>query len=275
MYALARGEDGAVLKDEQGKPQFRELTNEEKANLKPGPDGKVHIANNGIFNGSELDPSAAAKYADQNNGATYFIHFPEANNIVSELLIAAYQKHLEGDVFGLTNATQEVKNVMEQYGQSGLQLDGHSRGTMTVGNAMASLTKDPQAQGVLNKTNVNFYGPAYNVRQADELLAWLQNRDSMSPEEKNKAMLMFQNHNADPVGSWPVVGNNAGTGGTIPQGSNILLEQLRAVAGQENTVHNCYGGRNPNCDSFWNDSPTNKPEAKPARPELINRGAEP
>jgi filamentous hemagglutinin len=273
MYTLARGEDGSVLKDEQGKPQFRELTNEEKANLKPGPDGKVHIANNGIFNGGELDPSAAAKYADQNNGATYFIHFPEANNIVSELLIAAYQKHLEGDVFGLTNATQEVKNAMQQYGQSGLQLDGHSRGTMTVGNAMTSLTKEPAAQGTLNKTTVNFYGPAYNVRQADELLAWLQNRDSMSPEEKNKAMLMFQNHDADPVGSWPVVGNNAGTGGSIPDGSNILLEQIKAVTGQENTVHNCYGAGSKDgaCVNFWKDT-GGKPVSLPARPDLLNEG---
>ncbi len=275
MYTVARGEDGAVLKDEQGKPQFRELSNEEKANLKPGADGKVHIANNGIFNGSELDPSAAAKYADQNNGATYFIHFPEANNIVSELLIAAYQKHLEGDVFGLTNATQEVKNAMQQYGQSGLQLDGHSRGSMTVGNAMTSLTKEPAAQGTLSKTTVNFYGPAYNVRHADELLAWLQNRDSMSPEEKNKAMLMFQNHDVDPVGSWSVVGNNAGTGGSIPHGSNILLEQIKAVTGQENTVHNCYGSGDAKCNPFWGDNKIRKPIAKPARPELLNQGAAP
>jgi len=97
----------------------------------------------------------------------------------------------------------------------------------------------------------------------------------MSPEEKAKAMLMFQNHDADPVGSWPVVGNNAGTGGTIPQGSNILLEQLRAVTGQENTVHNCYGSGNVKCKPFWGDNETRKPIAKPARPELLNQGATP
>jgi filamentous hemagglutinin len=259
-----------VSREENGKPVVRELSPQEKANLQPGPDGKVHIANNGIFNGSELDPSAAAKYAEQNGGAAYFIHFPQASNVVSELLIAGYQKHLEGDTLGLTNATQEVKNAMYQYGQSGLQLDGHSRGSMTIGNAMESLAKEPGAQGTLSNTTVNFYGPAYNAQQADELLSWLQNRSSMTPEEKARTMLMFQNHNADPVGSLPLVGNNPGTGGTLPQGSSRLREQIRAVTGQKDTVHNCYGAGDEACRQFWRDSPNQQPVLQPARPELLN-----
>ena len=269
IYTNVKDKDGNIVPDKNGNPKFRELSLEEKSNLKAGPDGKVHIANNGIFNGTELDPSAAAKYAQQNNGANYFIHFPEANNSVSELLIAAYQKHLEGNVLGLTNATQEVKNLMQQHGQSGLQLDGHSRGSMTVGNALESLANDSNTKGALSNTSVNFYGPAYSVKKADDLMSWLQNRSSMPSEDKNKAMLLFQNHNADPVGGWSVIGSNPGTAGTIPPGSSTFVEQIRAVTGQKTTVHNCYGSGGKACEQFWNDSPNNKPISLPALPENL------
>lgn len=272
MYAIVKHEDGSIALNSNGAPRFRELSTDEKSNLQPGPDGKIHIANNGIFNGTEFDPSAAAKYAAQNNGAAYFIHFPEASNAVSELLIAAYQKHLEGDTLGLTNATREVKDAMTQYGQSGLQLDGHSRGSMTVGNAMESLARETGANGSLGNTSINFFGPAYNAQKADELLAWLQNRGGMTSEEKGRAILMFQNHIADPVGGLPLVGNNPGTGGTVPPGSSALVEKVRAVAGQKITVHNCYGAGDPDgaCQKFWRDT-GGSPVSQPARPELLNR----
>jgi len=48
------------------------------------------------------------------------IHLTEANSVTSELIIASYQKFLEGDKAELTNATQEVKGMMETYGTSGL-----------------------------------------------------------------------------------------------------------------------------------------------------------
>lgn len=48
-----------VTKDQDGKPVFRELSNDEKNNLQKASDGKVHITDNGIFN----DADAAAKYA--------------------------------------------------------------------------------------------------------------------------------------------------------------------------------------------------------------------
>ena len=113
----------------------RELSNEEKNNLQKGSDGKVHITDNGIFN----DADAAAKYAAQHtnsDGALYAIHFPEAENGLSEMMVAGYQKYLESDLLGLTNATQETKTMMENYGTEGLHLDGHSRGSLTVANAM-------------------------------------------------------------------------------------------------------------------------------------------
>jgi filamentous hemagglutinin len=86
IYEIVKDEDGKTQFDEKtGKPILRELSEQEKANLKPGPDGKVHIATNGIFN----DKDAAGGYALQHSstqGPQYLIHFPEADNIVSELL---------------------------------------------------------------------------------------------------------------------------------------------------------------------------------------------
>jgi len=93
MYKLQRDESGKVELDEKtGKPLSIKLSESEKLNLKPGKDGKVHIVNNGIFNGRLNNPVAAAKYANQLtniDGEVYFIHFPQAgevNNDTEKLL---------------------------------------------------------------------------------------------------------------------------------------------------------------------------------------------
>lgn len=262
MYEVLKDKDGTTLHDEKtGRPMLRELSDAEKSNLKAGPDGKVHIAANGIFN----DSQAAGTYADQHSttkGPQYLVHFPEAVNTVSELLVAGYQKFLEGDTMGLTNSTTQVKSSIDQYGATGLQLDGHSRGAMTVGNAMESQTTEPNAQGSLKATTINFFGPAYNAQQADKLLSNLQDRQSLPVDQQPATVLQFQNHAADPVGG--LIGGNPATGGTIPEGSGIAREAVRAATGQPNTVHNCYGmSRDAACTKFWDGS---YPQAAPAQP---------
>ncbi|WP_404549502.1 hypothetical protein, partial [Dyella jejuensis] len=94
------------------------------------------------------------------------IDFPEASNALSELLVAGYQKNLENDFFGLTNATVETKDMMLLYGETGLHFDGHSRGSMTIGNAMESIARMSGSQGILSNTTVGFFGPAYNAAKA-------------------------------------------------------------------------------------------------------------
>lgn len=255
--------------DENGKPiQGRKLTEEEKMNLQPGKDGKVYVADNGIFN----DSAAAAKYADQHStagdGPQYYIAFPEANNTLSELLIAAYQKNLENDFWGLTNATEETRLMMLLYGQDGLHLDGHSRGSLTIGNAMESIAKMPGAGGLLSGTSVSFFGPAYNAAQADQLLSFLQDRSAISdPSQRQNMVLTLQNNIADPVGRF--IGGNPATGGTIPDGTTLLEQMIRAATGQPNTSHNCYGspvGTSP-CSKFWKDSPGEQAVSAP-----VNQG---
>jgi filamentous hemagglutinin len=254
VYEVLKDENGKALLDDKGNVQRRELSDEEKRNLKPGPDGKVHIANNGIFN----DIDGAAKYADQHSsadtGPQYLIHFEKANNFTSELMIAAYQKNLENDFWGLSNAAVQTKEYMVQFGQSGLHIDGHSRGTLTTGSAMESLARDPANAGMLGQTSMNFFGAAYSVQKADSLLGVLQNRSVFSSVEQRDAMaLQYQNHNFDPVARAPLVGFNAGTGGTIPEGSNRLWEWLK-VFGGDKTAHNCYGKGGELCKPFWSDT---------------------
>lgn len=251
MFEIEKDADGNTLIDEKtGKPILRALSEQEKADIRPGLDGKVRIAINGIFNDQDAAGSYANQHSDQ-KGPQYLIHFPEAEGTVPELLVAAYQNFLENDFWGLSNSTTQVKYFMNQYGESGLQLDGHSRGAMTIGNALESQAKNGNSLGSLSETIINFYGPAYNAAKADALLSTLQNRDSVTNLDQINAMvLQLQNHIADPVGG--LIGNNPSTGGTIPIGSSSFLEAINAVTGEAVTAHNCYGASsNPDCAIFW------------------------
>lgn len=198
----------------------------------------------------------------------YFIYFPQTNNFVSELFVAGYQKFLEGDMLGLTNATQEVKGIVNQYGATGLQMDGHSRGTMTVDNAYSSLLNDGDA-GAYPNLRTNMAGPAANVNNADAKLAQLQGRDAilvtapMSPEgsiyrptteqEKSDMSIQYQNHKSDFVGN--IIGGNEPTGGNNSAGAS-KTDEWKNMFGGPATVHSCYGSGNPKCDekNYWKDS---------------------
>lgn len=265
MYEVLRDKDGNVMRDAKGNVMTRALTDDEKNHLVAGADGKVHIANNGIFNTEDGAAKYAVQHSSAKEGPQYMILFPEANNTISELLIAGYQKYLEGDLAGLTNATQETKNAMQLYGETGLHIDGHSRGAMTTGNALESMQNLPDARGSLDRTTINFYGPAYNALQADNILGNLQNRDSVIDiNQKNDKVLQFQNHKADPVGT--LIGNNPATGGTLPDGSNTLKEEARAATGQPITTHNCYGSDSSDeCRKMWGDMPYQIPVLKPVK----------
>lgn len=241
VYEVVKDEKGQTVMDSQtGKPQLREL---EKGELpKPGPDGKVHIAANGIFNGAD----AAGNYANQHStteGPQYVIHFPEADSMGGELLVAGYQKFLENGYTGLSNSTTQMVDYMERYGQEGLHLDGHSRGSMTIGNAMEHLgSSGGGVPAPLSNTSINLFGPAYNAGETAGLL------NGLSGGEQNSVGL--QNHRADAIGRF--LGGNPSTGGTIPEGSSQGREMVRAVTGQPITSHNCYGKSNDSeCGEFW------------------------
>ncbi len=230
MRKVLRGKDGEVLLAADGKPLSVPLTAEEKRNLKPGADGKVHIFANGIFNDTTAAVGYAAQMTKAGDGEIYLVHFPQANNVLSELLVAGYQKFMEGDAWGLTNSSQEFVNLMNEYGNDGLALYGHSRGAMTIINAMEVLANEPAGNVVLGNTSVSLFGPAYNAQEAAGLL----NRLSGG----RNSVVQLENHAADFVGS--LIGANPPTWDQIPPGSSKAQEWIRML-GDAPTVHSCYG----------------------------------
>jgi filamentous hemagglutinin len=230
--------------------QWQEMTPDEKAKIPPGS----RIANNGIFNGDPNDPKAAQNLAEQNSSgdAQYLVHFPQANTLVAELLVAGYQKFLENGTTGLTNATQQNVDLIKQTGGD-ITLDGHSRGGMTVGNA---LTAVQEQGGAGDKTNVNLFGSAYNAQDAANTVNQLTN---------GLGQVTSQVHKDDFVGT--VLGGNAATGGTTPTGSSTLQEWIKML-GSDSTSHNNYGdGKNEKgIKDYWGGV---KPEPQPVKPTNV------
>jgi filamentous hemagglutinin len=169
------------------------------------------------------------------------------DNTVSELLVAGYMKMLDGDFWGLSTSTLAMRDIMLIYGNEGLHLDGHSRGGMTIGNALESIDKMEGSQGLLGQTTLNLFGSAYSSTHANAILGRLQDRSQKNnPDDWN---VMQSTHIADFVGRF--IGGNPATGGKIPQGSTWIKE-VKRVLGEEQTAHNCYGastGRT--CSALW------------------------
>ncbi|HAO24549.1 MAG TPA: filamentous hemagglutinin [Methylophaga sp.] len=210
---------------------MHEIDEPEKFRLKVnGENKKLNVFTNGLFN----DESAAGAYSVQMAEApigekVYVVHFPDANNFLSELLVAGYQKGLESAALGNTNATQEIINLSQIYGQDGLNLIGHSRGSMTIGNAMETL----QTMGLvepLSNTNIKFVGPAYSAQEAANSLDTLSGGNQTSVE--------LQNHMADFVGR--LIGGNPATYGEVAEGSGLIKEWIKLFGAAPN-VHGCYG----------------------------------
>ena len=170
---------------------------------------------------------------------------------------------------GLANATDLTREYMLLYGQEGLHLDGHSRGSLTVGNAMESLENLPDSSGLLSDTTVGFFGPAYNAAAADALLSHLQNRnDWVNPQD---GVLTLQNHTNDIVGGW--IGLNPSTGGVTPEGGNTAWEMARVLGGT-NTSHNCYSSGEEGCRGLWMDQPDRQSAPVPINQVPMSRAEE-
>ncbi|UNF54645.1 filamentous hemagglutinin [Bartonella krasnovii] len=237
--------NGVPIRDARGQkiPKFHYLTEEEKQHLQEGADGKVHVSFNGIF----TPPEEAAVYAEQHakdkNNPLYFVVFPEADSAISELLVAGYQKFLENNFWGLTNSTQTAKALMYGYGLTGLELYGHSRGTMTLGNMLNSF-KQEGVHGIANEnTDINFYGPAFNVLSAVDLLRYLR--------DGKQTTIGFDGHKYDFVSR--MIGGNGYTYETAPAGSNAWKEAWKMFTDPRN-VHTCLGSVDDMCHKLYGTS---------------------
>ncbi|WP_249961062.1 hypothetical protein [Histophilus somni] len=247
--------------------QLKEVSDQERENLRQVTytdplTGKLNtryvVAFNGIFN----DENAAAKLAVQNYVAgqnpdtgkidkklfenLYFVHHPKANNPISEVLVAGYQKMLEGSfnnkIFGMDNSALQAVELMKSYGKDNLYLGSHSRGTLTLSNALTALnTEENRKNKILSGTLIKMVGPAANVSNADNRLSRLQTGSARN-NSNSAGSIRIENHISDLVGSMPILlGGNPST-----MDENLLnknkLDLIKDIFSNErSSVHNCYG----------------------------------
>ena len=111
-----------------------------------------------------------------------------------------------------------------------MSLVGHSRGAMTIGNAMTSLERLPDATGSLYNTDIKIVGPAYNAQTMANQL------DRLS--EGFAQGVNLQNHADGFVGT--LIGGNPATYDQRPNDSSKIKETVK-IFGDAPTVHSCYG----------------------------------
>ena len=267
--ADAKGVDRTkYLKQQLGKGrniyQLHELSDQERNQLqkvtytdpKTGKtESKYVVAFNGIFN----DRNSAAKFAVQNYVAgrdektgdinkrlyknAYFVHHPKANNAFSELLVAGYEKMFEGsfgNLLGMDNPSLQAMNMMKQYGKDDLYLGSHSRGTLTVSNALKALnTEDNREKKLLSNTTVKMVGPAADVTRADGYLSQLQTGKERTA---SNGSIRIENHASDPVGSMPLIlGGNPATTSENNLNKSWLQRTADMFSDERLSVHNCHG----------------------------------
>ena len=244
--------------------QLHELSDQERNQLqkvtytdpKTGKtESKYVVAFNGIFN----DRNSAAKFAVQNYVAgrdektgdinkrlyknAYFVHHPKANNAFSELLVAGYEKMFEGsfgNLLGMDNSSLQAMNMMKQYGKDDLYLGSHSRGTLTVSNALKALnTEDNREKKLLSNTTVKMVGPAADVTRADGYLSQLQTGKERTASDGS---IRIENHASDPVGSMPILlGGNPATTSENNLNKSWLQRTADMFSDERLSVHNCHG----------------------------------
>jgi len=129
---------------------------------------------------------------------------------------------------------------MNEYGESGLDVDAHSRGGLTLGSALEYLDDDNLY--VLGNTSLNFFGSAYNAEDAANLLNTLSDGTQTS--------VTSQNHTDDFVGG--IIGGNPSTGGATPEGRSTVEEWYNMFINSA-TAHSCYGngGGKDQCGDYW------------------------
>ena len=218
-------------------------------------ESKYVVAFNGIFN----DRNSAAKFAVQNYVAgrdektgdinkrlykdAYFVHHPKAKNGLSELLVAGYEKMFEtsfGNLLGMDNSSLQAMNIMKQYGKDDLYLGSHSRGTLTVSNALKALnTEDNREKKLLSNTTVKMVGPAADVTRADGYLSQLQTGKERTASDGS---IRIENHASDPVGSMPILlGGNPTTTSENNLNKSWLQRTADMFSDERLSVHNCHG----------------------------------
>jgi filamentous hemagglutinin len=215
-------------------------TNPEKATVQPvdkdtqtelanAPSGAV-LAVNGIDNPLERAGQLAMQNAEPVNKTEqnpegekphtiYLMHYVPANNGLSELMIAAYEKSL-ASTLGYSNQDEAYAAAIQARGQLETTSLGHSRGTIVQTNANNML-------GEQNFTNPNLSVRGVGGAVTGETYTAAAQKVTGDDSKNNITFKYFIN---DPV---PVVaGGNPGV---------ISLAEFWKVLSTSNSAHSCYG----------------------------------
>ncbi len=124
---------------------------------------------------------------------------------------------------------------MYLYGNTGLHIDAHSRGTLTAGNGSYNLV-NRGVHGIAKETRVNFFGPAYNTQNMANTLYILR--------DGKQTTVGLENHADDFVGI--KFGGNPATFHQRPLGSNAVKEAKKVLSGHP-SPHDCYSHADGKC----------------------------
>jgi filamentous hemagglutinin len=225
--------------------------------LANAPSGAV-LAVNGIDNPLERAGQLAMQNAEllrDANGVEskpttiYLMHYVPANNGLSELMIAAYEKSL-APTLGYSNQDEAYAAAIQARGQLETTSLGHSRGTIVQTNANNMLGEQ------------NFTNPDLSVRGVGGAVtgetytdAALKVAGNPEKESKNITFTYFSN---DPV---PVVaGGNPGV---------ISLSEFWRVLTTSNSAHSCYGTGAAGCSQVEILTPSAPKDANQNNGNLI------
>ena len=216
---------------EQAKPVLVQGTPEQVQGELAKADKGAVLAVNGIDNPLERAAQLAMQNAEPVNKTEqnpagekpttiYLMHYVPANNGISELLVAAYEKSL-APTLGYTNQDQAYAAAIQARGNSETVSLGHSRGTIVQTNANSILAE----QGFTNSNlAVRGVGGAEGAQVFTDAAAKVQ---GPMGDKDNITFNYFKN---DPV---PVAtGGNPGV---------LSLSEFWQVLKTSNSAHSCYG----------------------------------
>ena len=204
--------------------------------------GKVVLVVNGILNGQAGDTGRAGQLAIQNtatndpgtaiqSGETkptvILLHYPEANNFISELMVAGYEKFL-ADKLGYTNYDTSYADTTRELAPYGLSSEGHSRGTLVQENAFNILQE--QGWQAPADMSVRMRGAAISNDEANASVSSI----GMKPDKQ----LDYFAHPNDPVNV--IIGGAKGDSGAA-------WNEWWRVFTTPNSAHSCYGIGAPGC----------------------------
>jgi filamentous hemagglutinin len=149
----------------------------------------------------------------------YLMHYVPANNTISELMIAAYEKGL-ASTLGYTNQDQAYAQALQARGQQETASLGHSRGTIVQTNANTILAEQ------------EFTNPDLSVRGVGGAVSAKEYTDAAVQVvgSKNIDNITFSYFKNDPVSV--ATGSNPGV---------ISLSEFWKMIDTTNSAHSCYG----------------------------------